>query len=37
MSVEKLHSLYLSLSVSVDKDLSILQEPIMPNQSEEEV
>ena len=37
MSVEKLHSLYLSLSVSVDKVLSILQEPIMRNHSEEEV
>ena len=37
MLVKKLHSLYLSLSVSVDKVFSILQEPIMQNQSEEEV
>ena len=37
MTVEKLHSLYLSLSVSNAKVLSLLKEPVIQNASQEDV
>ena len=37
MTVEKLHSLYLSLSVSNAKVLSLLKEPVIQNVSQEDV